>query len=920
MARTGSSPSTSQIVSRRASLFKRHSRTLGHPGNTSPENPDWTQTRDGRMISRVRDDLPTGTVTFLFTDIEGSTKLLHELGAEAYSDALAEHGRVIREACTADGGVEVDTQGDAFFFAFTTATSAVNAAAAITSRLDEGPMRVRVGLHTGTPLVRENGYVGDDVHRAARIAASGHGGQVLLSSVTAALVSRDALRDLGVYKLKDFRIPERIFQLGGAVFPPLETPPHANLPVASTRFLGRESDLSEVRSLLSRNDLRLLTLTGTGGSGKSRLGLEAAARASDRFPWGAWLVQLAPVSEGAEVASTISEGIAIEQQPGRPVLDTLVRRLQDREMLIVLDNCDDVVEAVAEAVSALQASCPGVRIIATSRQRLGLSGEYTFVVKPLVYPVHDDYSDPESLLEYDSIRLFVDRARQADLGWELDEGTAPHVVRICAGVDGLPLAIELAAARTRVLTVSEIADRLGEQLALLSRSFSEREARRHGALRATIDWSYEQMQEDERRLFRRLSVFRGGANLLALESTCAHALESSVLDALDGLVAKSVVQAESVGAGMRYRLLEPLRQYAGDLLVEEAEETDALARHWSWFEEFAKDVERDVRGPSQLESLGRAELDYANLSAALHRAYEADAMGTCFSIAGSLSWFMFLHSHVDVWERWLPRLLEQSDRAEPRMLCRLLLNASQYAWEVSRLAEARAHATRALEIASEIGADTLRAWSHAYLALIGILGRETSVVEDHLAMADELFQRRRILGGVGFVSWLRVLGSVVRLVLGIAGASDDPDRLWLTTQNLVDAARQLGDRNLLGHTLWTGAEVAGLRGDGDGAWAHAAEGTQALYELGNRYCLAHNLVGAARVAMLRGEPVKAAMLMAGSDELRGQLGVSGSPMDILYSEQLLLGIQDAIDRTTLDRALAEGRLLSVARIVELATS
>ena len=869
----------------------------------------------------MRSDLPTGTVTFLFTDIEGSTRRLRELGERGYANALAQHEQIVRDTLGVHGGVEVDSQGDAFFTAFPTATGALDAAAEITARLEDGPLRVRIGLHTGTPLVREKGYIGEDVHRAARIAASGHGGQVLLSSATAALVSNADLRDLGVYKLKDFRVPERIYQLGDSVFPPLATPAHANLPVPSTRFLGRESDVFEVLSLLSRKDLRLLTLTGTAGTGKSRLGLEVAARASGHFPWGTWLVQLASVSDGAQVAPAIAEAIAVEQQPGRPVIDTLVHRLQEREMLIMLDNCDHVVEAVAEAVSALQATCPSIRIVATSRQRLGLSGEHNLVVKPLAYPAYAyEYGDPESLLEFDSIRLFVDRAKQANLDWELDDGTARHVVRICAGVDGLPLAIELAAARTRVLTVAEIADRLGEQLALLDRSPSVREARGHGALRGTIDWSYQQMREEERRLFRRLAVFRGGASLPALESTCAHALESSVLDSLDGLVARSVVHAESTGAGMRYRLLEPLRQYAAGLLVEHAEEADAVARHWAWFEEFASDVERNVRGANQLESLERAELDYGNLSAALNRAYDANAIGTCFSIAGSLSWFMFLHSHVEDWERWLPRLLERSDQADPRTLCRLLLNASQYAWEVSRLAEAETHATRSLEIASDIGADTLRAWSHAYLALIGILGRETSVVEEHLATADELFQTRAVLAGVGFVSWLRVLGSVVRLVTGTASASDDADRLWQTIQDLVEAARQLGDRNLLGHTLWTGAEVASLRGDSDGAWAHAAEGTQALHELGNRYCLAHNLVGAGRVALRRGEPIKAAMLLAGSDDLRSQLGVSGSPLDIQYSEQLLLDIRGVIDRPTLDRAWAEGRLLSVARIVELATS
>jgi class 3 adenylate cyclase len=342
------------------------------------------------MLPPVRRDLPSGTVTFLFTDVEGSTKLLHELGAEGYAESLARHRRVIREACACHDGVEVDTQGDAFFFAFPTAPGALAAAGETTEALASGPIHVRIGLHTGTPLLTEEGYIGADVHRAARIAAAGHGGQVLVSSSTAQLAELE-LTDLGEHRLKDLSAPERIYQLGDSDFPALKSLYRTNLPVPATAFLGRESELANVLSLLSSDDTRLLTLTGPGGTRKTRLALQAAAEASDFFPDGIWWVPLAPLRDPKLVLETAAQAVGSK--------NGLAEHISDKAMLCLFDNFEQVVEASA-GLADLLATCPNLAVLVTSRERLRVAGDQTYPVPPLAEP--------------DGVALFVARARAVD--------------------------------------------------------------------------------------------------------------------------------------------------------------------------------------------------------------------------------------------------------------------------------------------------------------------------------------------------------------------------------------------------------------------------------------------------------------------------------------------------------------------------
>ena len=489
-----------------------------------------------RLNSRVARELPTGTVTFVFTDVEGSTRLLQRLGADAYADALAEHRRTLREAFVRHDGVEVDTQGDSFFIAFSTAPAAIAAAAEAQQVLAAGPIRVRMGIHTGTPHVTDEGYVGADVHRAARIAAAGHGGQILVSPSTASLIEGDSLRDLGEHRLKDLAAPERIYQLGGEAFPPLRSLQQTNLPIPATRFLGRQRELGEVTTLLGSGVTRLLTLTGPAGAGKTRLALQAAAEASDQYPDGVFWASLAALRDPKLVLEIAAQ--ALEAR------DELADRIGDRRLLLILDNFEHLIDAAGE-LAGLLADCPKLQLLVTSRELLRLPGEQAYPVPPL---------DPQ-----DATELFTTRARAVDPRFE----ARPVVHELCSRLDNLPLALELAAARVPVLSPEQLLDRLSKRLDLLKAGRGAHP--RQQTLRATIAWSYDLLGEDERVLFEALSVFRGGCTLEAAEEVC-----DADVDTLESLIDKSLVRPQ----GERFWMLETIREYAAERLEERGEEDE----------------------------------------------------------------------------------------------------------------------------------------------------------------------------------------------------------------------------------------------------------------------------------------------------------------------------------------------------------
>ena len=552
-----------------------------------------------RTLRPVSDALPTGTVTFLFTDVEGSTRLLEELGAEGYADELGRHRNIVRDALREHAGVEVDTQGDAFFCAFASARAAVACAAEIQDALEEGPVHVRIGVHTGEALVADRHYVGIDVHRAARIGACGHGGQVVISPSTVAVLEpgEPGLRDLGTHRLKDLAAPVVLYQLGDREFPPLKSLYRTNLPVPATPFLGREEELSELVARASEPGVRSLTLTGPGGTGKTRLSLQLAAELAESHPDGIWWVPLAPLREEASVASAVAGVLEVEEEASRSLIASIGSSLARKRVLLLLDNCEHLVEAVAELVSGIVTSCPDALVVATSREPLAVAGEHVFPVEPLVAE--------------DAAELFLARARAA--GAHLDGAATPGVVReLCARLDNLPLAVELAAARAAVLPPAALLERLATRLDVLRGPRDAEERQR--TLRATIAWSYDLLEEREQELFRRFGVFVGGATLPAIEGVC-----DADLDDLFSLVSKSLVRQHAAAEGEpRYWMLETIREFAVEEL-ESADDYDAVCdRHLGWYAALARadGAEEALATGSALTEL---EPDLANLRAAFSR-------------------------------------------------------------------------------------------------------------------------------------------------------------------------------------------------------------------------------------------------------------------------------------------------------------
>src|SRR5437773_1361443 len=541
---------------------------------------------------------PSGTVTFVFTDVEGSTALLDDLGAEGYREVLADHRRTVRDAFAAHSGYEVDDAGDGLFYAFASASGAVSAVEQAMASLADGPVRIRVGVHTGEPLLDPPKYVGPDVHKAARIMTA-HGGQVLLSGATRDLVAEDVL-DLGRHRLKDFAEPVSLCQLGSDRFPPLRTISNTNLPVPLSSFVGREEEVTQVVSLIRDEAARLVTLAGPGGTGKTRLALEAAGELVSEFAAGVFWIGLAPVRDPSLVVDTIGQTLGAKQE--------LTAHIGEKQLLLVLDNLEQVVESAVELAALLQA-CPNLRLLVTSRELLRVDGE-------VVYPV-------PALAEPEAVELFCTRARI-----ESDEA----VVELCGRLDNLPLALELAAARVRVLTPAQILGRISQRLDLF-RAGRDTDPRQQ-TLRATIAWSYDLLTTDEQAPFARMAVFRGGCTLEAAEEVV-----DANLDALQSLVDKSLLRHTEE----RFWMLETIREYAHELL-EGSNEADAIrgphADHYLALSELAY-AARFERG---LTWARRLEEEHDNLRAALEHLQDRDPLHY-LQLAGALGWFWLARAH-----------------------------------------------------------------------------------------------------------------------------------------------------------------------------------------------------------------------------------------------------------------------------------
>jgi predicted ATPase/class 3 adenylate cyclase len=565
---------------------------------------------------------PAGTVSLVFTDIEGSTRLLEQLGVDGYRQALREHRRIVREACARYQGYEVDYEGDAFFYAFATATDAVAAVSEFMVGLESGPIRVRVGVHTGEPALDPPKYVGLDVHRAARIMSSAHGGQVVLSRETAQLLPDGVfvLRDLGDHRFKDLGPPERVHQLlvDGLPheFPRLKSLYRVTLPVPSTPFLGREQELAEVVARLTDPDTRLLTLTGPGGTGKTRLALQAAAEAADQFPDGVFWVPLAPLRDPALLVPTLAQALEVREEPGEALAATVASRLLGKRALVVVDNAEHLLPDLAHDLAALTAACPTLQLIVTSRERLQIGVERELPV--------------ESLGPDDALALLVARAEAVGVALAADAVAVELVERL----DRLPLAIELAASRLKLFGPLQLLERLGERLDLLkgARDLDPRQQ----TLRATIDWSYQLLDADEQRVYRALSVFAGGCTYDAAEQVCG-----ADADLLQSLLDKSLVRRRDTDQAPRYWMLETIREHAAERLAEAGEERSTRDGHLRWAASAVETLAPRFVRIADERLLQRLLADEANVFQALAWATETERTEAALQIVARMgrAWF-----------------------------------------------------------------------------------------------------------------------------------------------------------------------------------------------------------------------------------------------------------------------------------------
>jgi predicted ATPase/class 3 adenylate cyclase len=675
-------------------------------------------------------DLPSGTVTFLFTDLERSTRLWEE-HPEAMRGALARHDELLRAAIEGHGGYVVKTTGDGFHAAFATASDAVGAAIdgqlvlAAESWSETGPLRVRMGVHTGAAEVRDGDYYGPALNRAARLMSVGHGGQVLVSLATNELMrgSGVELVDLGSHRLRDLGEPERVFQVVhpelGAEFGALRSVDafSTNLPLQVTTFVGRDDDVADTLDAVAES--RIVTLIGVGGVGKTRLAVQTAAEALPRYRDGVWLCELGPLSDPGQVPDVVADALGVQQRPGQSIAESLVVALRSKELLVVLDNCEHLLDAAAQLVAAIVGSCPGVTVLATGREGLGVRGERMIMVRSL--PLPGESATTDEILAADAVALFTERAEQAGGALDLDAETAATVAQLCRRLDGIPLAIELAAARTRMMSPQEIAARLDERFRLLTGG-SRTAVERHQTLRQAVDWSYDLLDARERMILDRLGVFSGGFTLDAAEAVVGGD-DLDALGLLDGvaqLVDKSLVVAEREHHDTRYRLLETIRQYALERLDERGATDTVRRRHANWFAGFVAQVSVGMQGPDEPAWWARLEREIDNVRAALTWATGADDADLSLSLVGDFAyWTLFARRLGYVLGAWATTALVTTGAAEHPRFASVLAVRSQDHLNHERIDEAERDARQAVDLLGESGTPfSVGPWSALCMALI----------------------------------------------------------------------------------------------------------------------------------------------------------------------------------------------------------
>jgi predicted ATPase/class 3 adenylate cyclase len=875
---------------------------------------------------------PTGTISFLFTDIEGSSRLW-ERNPGRMGASLARHDAILREAAAAFSGWVFKTIGDAFCVAFHTVSDALGAAAESQRVLwnepwgEGGALRVRMAIHTGEAELRDDDYFGTTLNRIARMLAAGHGGQTLLSMASAGLLTAMpagvSLRDLGERRLKDLKRPERILQMVvdglPSDFPNLrsiEGIPN-NLPVQLTSFVGREEILEHVKQQLDSTPL--LTLSGTGGTGKTRLALQVAAEVLESFPDGVWLVELATVSNPDLVLESVASALNVREESERPLLATVLNFLRGKKVLLLLDNCEHLHEACAQLSASLLRASPQLKILATSRHSLGIAGEHTWNVPPLGMPDErrlDKDSDGliEEIMEFEAAKLFIDRARMVQPTLALTKENALAIARICWRLDGIPLAIELAAARVRVLKIEQIAERLSDRFRLLTGG--SRDGLPHQqTLKALIDWSYDLLTEPEKILLRRLGVFVGGRTLEAVEAICSgDGLETyEMLDLLSQLLDKSLVSIEESGGGeTRYTLLESVWHYSRDLLAASGEGKILRERHLKYYLDFAEAASEKLVGPDQAYWMARVNDERYNLRFALQWSIENEsAVEASLRMAGALSRFWEVRSYLKEAREFFAAVLARPATAEfPLARATALVGAGRIAWCRDDNTEARNFYQEVLSILEKTPEPVMQGLT---LSFLGFVERS----EENNALATELFEKSLALG--------RELDSPQIISVALSGlgtvVSDtgEYEKARALKEESLRIYRGIGDKWIIGLIQWGVARVAIAQLDFPAARTALEEWVQISRELKNDWLLPYVLEAFGDLEIAQGRHAQAALLFGSADVQREKLGLALAPADRVVYEDSRRRMMEALDPSLFSEAWNKGRATKPWDAIAVAT-
>ena len=905
-------------------------------------------------------DAPSGTLTLLFTDIEGSTRLLQRSG-ELYAELLADHRNLLRAAFRSHDGYEVDTEGDAFFVVFRSAGNAAAAAAAAQRALaehswpDGNEVRVRMGLHTGEPRLVDRAYVGLDVHRAARVMGAGHGGQVLLSHSTRNQLGADLpLLDLGEHRLKDLLQPEHLFQLVieglPSEFPALKTLGNrpTNLPAQPNPIVGRERELREISQLLGSDDVRLLTLTGPGGAGKTRLALQTGAELLDGFRSGVFFVSLAPIADEDLLVSTIAQALAIREIAGEDLATTLSAYLSDKQILLVLDNFEQIVGA-APVIAKLLEAAPELRSLVTSRERLRLSAEHVYEVPPLMLP-DTTQEDLGALLETDAIALFVARAEAVTPDFVLTQENAASVVAICRRLEGLPLALELAAARIAVLSPSALLTRLSGRLALLTGGARDTDER-HQTLKNTIEWSYDLLEAPDQQLFWRLAIFVDGCRLDATEVVCnSEPGDVTALDGLRSLVNKSLLRNRPDSDGEpRFWMLETIREYASERMARSGETEMIARRHAEHFLELAERAEHDLWAQQIDVWLPRLDPEEANFRAALGWAIAQDEAEVAVRLAGSLYPFWEIRARHGEARAWLSRALALDGAVLPSFRAKALVAAGRAtAWQ-GDLGAAIALLEEAAELSQQLGdlegvGRCLGFIGHGLL-FTGNAERAAAVLDEAVKLARntgephslaraiynsafaaveqrdfdracELFEESALIGRSEGTK-LHEAMCLVHLGYTLALAGD-----YERAAALLDKGVALFTE--LGETIWTQLAVryqgllALLDGRIDEAEPLLRTSLMKGREQAPQWEVAHWIEELAAVAAAKGETLRAAKLWGATDTLFEKLGLATLEENRQVRERFREDRRESADSDSRSEAWAQGHAMTLEQAVAYA--